>query len=118
MLRGDRKPIREHWRVQFYHAIALRSRKKAPVGPLSGAVASHTTVSAPFSTVRVAPRPPMPVCTQPGSTEFTRIPIPSDSAAVTRVTTLIPAFDNLYAMYPAPISANEPIPLERLTIRP
>jgi len=47
MLRVDRKPIRQGWRVQFYQDTALRSRKNAPVGPLSGRVASHTTVSAP-----------------------------------------------------------------------
>jgi hypothetical protein len=34
-------------------------------------VASHTIVSAPFSTERVAPGPPMSVRTQPGQTEFT-----------------------------------------------
>src|SRR6185369_12347982 len=94
MLRDDaKKPTGVRLRVQFYHAIALRSRKNPPVGPLSGRVASQSAVSAPFSTDRFAPRPPIAVRTHPGSTEFIRIPIPSLSAARTRVTTLIPAFD-------------------------
>ena len=39
-----------------YQGIGLRSRKKPPVGPSSGSVASQTAVSAPSSTERGAPR--------------------------------------------------------------
>jgi hypothetical protein len=36
--------MREVQTWQFYQATVFRSRKKAPVGPLSGSVASHTDV--------------------------------------------------------------------------
>src|SRR5215203_3106388 len=58
-----------------HHGIDRRSRKKPPVGPLFGSVAAQTGVSAPSSTERVAPDPPMSVRTHPGQTELTRMPL-------------------------------------------
>src|SRR5215831_8293559 len=57
-----------------YQSTCRRSRKKPPVGPLSGSVASHTVVSAPSSTDRGADRPPISVLTHPGSTTFASTP--------------------------------------------
>src|SRR5829696_7985795 len=76
-----------------YQGIGRRSRKKPPVGPLSGRVAAQTGVSAPSSTERVAPDPPMSVRTQPGQTELTRIPLPRSSEARMRVSTFKPALE-------------------------
>src|SRR3954452_9401633 len=56
-----------------YQGIGSRLRKNPPVGPSSGRVASQTAVSAPSSTDRGAPAPPMSVRTHPGHIEFTRI---------------------------------------------
>jgi len=54
-----------------YQAIGLRSRKKPPVGPSPGSVASQVTVSAPCSTDRGALAPPISVRTHPGLIELT-----------------------------------------------
>src|SRR4051794_30814688 len=56
--------------LKAHHGMGARSRKKPPVGPSSGRVAAHVIVSAPSSTERGAPAPPMSVRTQPGQTEF------------------------------------------------
>ena len=55
-----------------YQLILCRSRKKLPVGPPFGSVASQTAVPAPSAGVLGAPAPPMRVRTQPGQTAFTR----------------------------------------------
>ena len=60
------------------------SRKKPPVGPLSGRVAAHTRPAAPAETGR-PPAPPMSVATQPGQTAFTRKRSARSSAASIRV---------------------------------
>src|SRR4051794_23619036 len=54
-----------------HHSMGFRSRKKPPVGPLSGRVASQTAVSAPSSGLLVAPSPPIRVRTQPGHIALT-----------------------------------------------
>src|SRR5437660_11450594 len=56
--------------VTFYQGISFRSRKNFPVSFCGASLASHTIVSAPSSTDRVAPCPPISVRTQPGQTEF------------------------------------------------
>src|SRR5262249_61186111 len=48
-----------------YHGSGLPSRKKPPVGPLSGSVAAHTTPAAPSATARPPP-PPLAGATPPG----------------------------------------------------
>ena len=62
-----------------YQGIGSRFRKKPPVGPSSGRVASQTAVSAPSSTERGALLPPMSVRTHPGHIELTRIPFAPSS---------------------------------------
>src|SRR5262245_17867750 len=54
-----------------HQGISLRSRKNFPVSFCGASLASHTMVSAPSSTERVAFDPPISVRTQPGQTEFT-----------------------------------------------
>ena len=76
-----------------YQGIGSRSRKKPPLGPSSGRVASQTAVSAPSSTERGALSPPIRVLTQPGQRELTRIPEPASSAASTRVRALSAVFE-------------------------
>ena len=59
--------------ARYYHGIRSRSRKKPPLGPSSGSVASQRPVSAPSSGVRGAARaPPAPVIPPPITT--TRLP--------------------------------------------
>src|SRR5262249_52362705 len=54
-----------------HHGISLRSRRNFPVNLCGASLASHTIVSAPSSTERVAFPPPMSVRTQPGQTALT-----------------------------------------------
>ena len=82
----DNTPMRR-W-VAVYHGIGWRSRKKPPLGPSSGRVASHTMVSAPCSTERSASGPPMSVRTQPGQTELILTPDSLSSSARMRVRAL------------------------------
>ena len=63
------------------------------MGPLFGRVAAQTGVSAPSSTERVAPDPPMSVRTHPGQTELTRMPLPRNSEARMRVRTFKPTLE-------------------------
>src|SRR5947207_5376810 len=74
-----------------HHGISFRSRQNLPVSLRGASVASQTIVSAPCATVRVAPAPPMSVCTQPGQTELTAMP--GRAAASCRVTALSAAFE-------------------------
>src|SRR5262249_35151383 len=79
--------------VAAHQGIGFISRKKRPEGAPAGSVESHTAVSAPFPTVRVALGPPIAVRTQPGHMALIlMLPRPS-SAAVMRVSALSPAFD-------------------------
>ena len=71
-----------------HQGIGWRSWKKAPVGPPSASVASHTIVSVPCSTDRGAPEPPISVRTHPGSTAFTRTLLPRAASATMRVSAL------------------------------
>ncbi len=57
--------------ARLHHLIGFRFRKKPPVGPSSGKVASQTAVSAPSSGLRDALSPPMRVRTHPGHIAFT-----------------------------------------------
>ncbi len=66
-------------RFRNYQGIGWRSRKKLPVGPLSGNVASHITVSAPSAGVFEALAPPISVLTQPGQRAFTKMFVPFNS---------------------------------------
>src|ERR1700677_2063 len=67
-------------KVSAWHVVILPdhqgrgrpSRKKPPVGPLSGKGAAHATLAAPSSTGR-PPGPPMSVAVQPGQTALTRM---------------------------------------------
>src|SRR5690242_19933952 len=70
-----------------YHGRGWPSRKKPPVGPVSGRVAAQTMPAAPSATGR-PPGPPMSVATQPGQIALTRIPSPRSSAASIRVSAL------------------------------
>ena len=54
-----------------YQGIAIRSRKKPPLGPSSARVASQTKVSTASSGERGAPAPPMSVLTHPGHMALT-----------------------------------------------
>src|SRR5262249_40160698 len=85
-LRGHR-PHRPRGEVtgEGYQGISRRWRKKPPVGPPSGRVASQTAVSAPFSTGTVAFGPPISVLTQPGHMALTRMLVPRSSSAKMRV---------------------------------
>jgi len=60
----------------------------------------------------------MSVAVQPGQTAFTRIPVPLNSAASTRVSAFRAAFVVEYAGVPAPIEGSEPASEDTLTIRP
>src|SRR5512138_1662644 len=64
-----------------HHSISCRSLKNRPLGPFAGSVSAHTMVSAPCSTERGAPDPPMRVRTQPGFTQLTSTPVPLVAAA-------------------------------------
>ena len=62
-----------------HHEITFLSLKKSPVKSCETSDESHTGVSAPFSTERVAPAPPRSVRTHPGQTAFTEIFLPLSS---------------------------------------
>src|SRR5881396_2603249 len=93
-----------------HHGISFRSRQNLPVSLRGASVASQTIVSAPCATVRVAPAPPMSVCTQPGQTELTAMP--GRAAASCRVTAFNAAFEIEYAGAQCSMSFNWPAPLE------
>ena len=76
-----------------YQAIIFLSRKNPPVGPPSSRVAIQTAVSAPSAVDRSASAPPISVRTHPGHIEFTRMFVPIDSYARTRVTAFRAAFE-------------------------
>src|SRR5262249_4449565 len=78
-------------------AIRRPSRNTPPV---SVAVTPNSTLAAPSSTERGAPRPPMSVRTQPGHVAFTRIWRSASSAARIRVSALSAAFEAPYASVP------------------
>ena len=63
-----------------HHSSFRRSAKNPAVGPFGASVASQMMVSAPSSTERGAPGPPMSVRTQPGQALFTSTPVPLVSA--------------------------------------
>ena len=67
--------VAAHSKWITYHGAGLPSKKKPPLGPLSGNVEAHTIPFAPSSIGR-PPRPPISVAAHPGSTEFTKIPVP------------------------------------------
>src|SRR5215212_6476719 len=101
-----------------YQGTGRRSWKKPPVGPLFGSVAAQTRASAPSSTERVAPEPPISVCTHPGLTALTRMPLPRSSEARMRVRALRAVFETRYPGEPPPMSSRAASPVETLTIRP
>src|SRR5438093_850781 len=101
-----------------YQAIGRRSRKKPPVGPSSGKVASHTVVSAPCWTDRGAADPPMSVRTHPGSTALASTPRPRYVWARIRVNALRAAFDIAYAGAYVDMFASWPAPDDTFTTRP
>src|SRR6185312_3534885 len=93
LLLGERVPrSRSNADSGGYHCSGFPSRKKPPVGPLSGRVAAQTIPAAPSLMDRGAPAPPISVATQPGHTAFTRIRAPRSSPASVRVKALRPAF--------------------------
>jgi len=65
----------------YYHGISFLSLKNLPEGPLSGSNESQTAVSAPSSTERVAPGPPISVRTQPRLIVLTSIFVLNNSVA-------------------------------------
>src|SRR5829696_9417377 len=101
-----------------YQGTGRRSWKKPPVGPLFGSVAAQTRASAPSSTERVAPEPPMSVCTHPGLTALTRMRLPRSSEARIRDRALRAVFETRYPGEPPPMSSRAASPVETLTIRP
>jgi hypothetical protein len=60
--------VNQGQRLELYahHPMTLRSRKNFPLNVCGASVASHTAVSAPSSTDRVALAPPISVRTHPG----------------------------------------------------
>src|SRR5215210_4364760 len=101
-----------------YQRTGLLSRKKPPVGPLLGSVAAQMRASAPSSTERVAPEPPISVCTHPGLTALTRMPLPRNSEARMRVRALRAVLETRYPGEPPPMSSRDASPVETLTILP
>src|SRR6185295_11040969 len=101
-----------------YQSISRRSLKNFPVGPFEGSVASQTIVSAPSSTDRGAPRPPIRVRTQPGFTQLTSTPLPLVDAASWIVSAFSAAFEIEYAGAYVVIDDSWPAPDETLTMRP
>src|SRR5262249_54099111 len=57
--------------TENHHGISLRSRRNLPVISCGASLASHTIVSAPSSTERLALSPPISLRTQPGQIKFT-----------------------------------------------
>ena len=82
---------------EAYQGIDLRSRRNSPVNFAGASVTSQTGVSAPCSTVRGAPSPPISVRTQPGQTELTAIFFLPSAEASWVVTALSAVFEMLYA---------------------
>src|SRR5262245_39618490 len=80
-----------------YQSISRLSLKKRPVGPFAPSRAAQTMVSAPCSTERGAPAPPMRVRTHPGLTQLTSTPVPFVAAASCIVIALSAAFEIEYA---------------------
>jgi hypothetical protein len=96
-VRGVNAPYQSrewHFLLSTQNAIGSPSRKKPPVGPSSGRVASQTIPAAPSSTDFQAPSGvPMSVLTKPGQAELTRKPSSASSTESIRVTALRAAFD-------------------------
>ena len=78
-----------------HQSMRRPSRKKPPVGSPTR-VAAQTIDAAPFSTLRLAPCPPMSVRTQPGQTALTMIRRAPSSGAQTRTSALSAIFETRY----------------------
>src|SRR5215471_21368608 len=102
--------------LQNHQGISLRSRRNLAVRSCGASLASHTMVSAPSSTERLAFWPPISVRTQPGHTEFTANF--GNAAASCTVTPLSAVFEMQYTgAQPSAPSVNCPPPLETFTMR-